>query len=168
MSFLTSRVQSTEKNKKTQLLKQGVPPPPDELFYNKLPAGVRKPETNGFWLPQKAHTKQGLLLKSLQRETVTHTQPFAHVLAFIWSHFSPLLHLLPAFSMENGFHPRAKHSPPPANPCLRLVWSRKSDASIIRGRLGRGCSLGPEMEPSFFTIRCVMLRVGRTAQNQNK
>ena len=166
MSFLTSLVQRTEKNKKIQMLKQGVFSPLDELFYNKLPAGVRKPEINGFWLPQKTHTKRGLLLKSLHRETVTHTQPFAHIPAFIWSHFSPLLHLLPAFSMKNGFHPRAKH--PPANPCLRLVWSQKSDASIIRGRLGRGCSLGPEMEPSFFTIRCVMLRVGRTAQNKNK
>ena len=50
MSFLTSLVQRTEKNKKIQMLKQGVFSPLDELFYNKLPAGVRKPEINGFWL----------------------------------------------------------------------------------------------------------------------
>lgn len=132
--------------------------PLDELFYNKLPAGVRKPEINGFRLPQKTHTKT--LLKSLHRETVTRTQPFAHIPVFIWSHFSPLLHLLSSFSMENGFHSRAEL--PPTQAFALSAAERVMEETTEEGWGGAAPHMrkmvpaeGPGEEHSLLEGKCV-------------
>ena len=70
ISFLTSLVQSP--GKKIKMLKQGIFSPLDELLYNKLPAGVRKPEINGFLLPRKL--TRGIHAEELsQRDGHPHT-----------------------------------------------------------------------------------------------
>lgn len=63
------------------MLKQGIFSPLDELFYNKLPAGVRKPEINGFLLTQK-------LTRGIHAEELLQRDGHPHTTLCIGSSFS--------------------------------------------------------------------------------
>lgn len=44
----------------------------------------------------------------------------------------------------------------------------KGNTPADKGRVGESCSLGPDRELIFFTLRCVMLKRQGNGQNQNK
>lgn len=56
-----------------EMLKRGICSPLGELFYNKLPAGVRKPSPAAFCSQRKS--QGGFLSGSLCRDVVTHPRP---------------------------------------------------------------------------------------------
>lgn len=82
---------SGSEKEKIEMQREGMFSPLDELFYNKLPAGVRKREICGFQLTQK------LKLEGSWEDLLSPTQSFVSVLVFLGKHSSlSRLHLLPS------------------------------------------------------------------------
>lgn len=77
-----------------EMQREGMLSPLVELFYNKLPAGVRKCEIWGISAPTKTHTgKTGC--SALGEEMLNPTQPLVSAPVFLGKHISLLFHLLP-------------------------------------------------------------------------
>lgn len=93
---------SGSEKEKIEMQREGMFSPLDELFYNKLPAGVRKREICGFQLTQK------LRLEGSWEDLLNPTQPFVSVLVFLGKH-SSLSTSPPSFL---GSHSTWAQSPP--------------------------------------------------------
>lgn len=83
-------LKSGSEQEEIEMQREGMFSPLDELFYNKLPAGVRKCEICGFQLTQK------LRLECSWEDMLNPTQPFVSAPVFLGKHISLLLHLLPS------------------------------------------------------------------------
>lgn len=80
--------------------------PLDELFYNKLPAGVRKCEIWGFQLPQKLTQGRQAAALALREDMLNPTQPL--VSGFPWkTHLSPV-----SLPSSLGSHSTCAQRPP--------------------------------------------------------
>lgn len=91
---------SGSEKEKIEMQREGMSSPLDELFYNKLPAGVRKREICGFQLTQK------LRLEGSWEDLLNPTQPFVSALVFLGKHSSlGFTSFLPWFSLNLGSEP---------------------------------------------------------------
>lgn len=93
---------SGSEKEKIKMQREGMFSPLDELFYNKLPAGVRKREICGFQLTRK------LKLEGSWEDLLNPTQSFVSVLVFLGKH-SSLSASPPSFL---GSHSTWAQSPP--------------------------------------------------------
>lgn len=110
---------------KIEMQREGMFSPLDELFYNKLPAGVRKREICGFQLTQK------LRLEGSWEDLLNPTQPFVSVLVFLGKH-SSLSASPPSFL---GSHSTWAQSPP-------------GELQLLASTEGLPCCLRDLLQPS--------------------